>query len=63
MTTELINKAYLHLKDAVDEIRMVGQYVFWKDEKKLRNYSSAYTRGKNKAYCKKAAHTQSEAKE
>jgi hypothetical protein len=32
---EIRNKAYTHLKEAVDEIRRVGQYVFWRNDEKL----------------------------
>jgi len=46
---KLRNKSYLHLKEAVDEIRRVGQYVFRKNEKKVRAYSSSYLRRRNKA--------------
>jgi len=40
----LRDKAYTHLKAAVDEIREVGQYVFWRDEARLKGYGSAYKR-------------------
>jgi hypothetical protein len=38
------DRAYTHLKEAVDEIRRCGQFVFWKDEDRLAGYSSAYKR-------------------
>ena len=38
------DQAYTHLKEAVDEIRRYGQFVFWKDEDRLRGYSSEYKR-------------------
>ncbi len=38
------DKAYMHLKEAVDEIREYGKYVFWRDEERLQKYSSEYTR-------------------
>ena len=41
------NKAYTQLKEAVDEIRRVGQYVFWRDEEKLSFYASKYLRSMN----------------
>jgi hypothetical protein len=41
------NKAYFHLKKAVDEIRRVGQYVFWRNKDKLYGYSSLYMRRLN----------------
>jgi hypothetical protein len=46
---ELRNKAYMHLKEAVDEIRCVGQYVFWKAEKRQKAYASAYLRKRSRA--------------
>jgi hypothetical protein len=48
------NKAYTHLKSALDEIRRVGQYVFWRNDMRLKGYSSVYLRKVNKAYTKKA---------
>lgn len=50
---DLRNKAYVHLKEAVDEIRRVGQYVYWKNEKQLRGYISLYLRKRNKVRSKK----------
>ena len=50
---ELRNKAYTHLKEAVDEIREVGQFVFWEDSKKLKLYSSEFIRKKGKTQNKK----------
>jgi hypothetical protein len=41
---EIRNKAYVHLKEAVDEIRRVGQYVFWRNKSKLNGYTSQYIR-------------------
>ncbi len=43
----LRNKAYTHLKEAVDEIKNYGQYLFWRDEERIRGYSSAYLKRKN----------------
>ena len=46
----LRDKAYTFLKQAVDEIREHGQYVFWREEERRIGYSSAHfrrTRGKN----------------
>jgi hypothetical protein len=60
---KLRNKAYLHLKEAVDEIRRVGQYVFWKNGKKVRAYSSSYLRRRNKAYRMKENEESTETKE
>ena len=50
---EIRNKAYFHLKEAVDEIRRVGQYVFWRNEVRLKGYISPYLRRMNKNQKKK----------
>ena len=36
------DKAYTLLKRAVDEVRTVGQYIFWRDETRLKGYVSRY---------------------
>ncbi len=36
------DKAYTHLKEAVDEIRDYGKFVFWRDLRKRRHYISQY---------------------
>jgi hypothetical protein len=38
------DKAYTFLKQAVDEIRDYGQFVFWRDESRSVGYASAYHR-------------------
>ncbi|WP_319482928.1 hypothetical protein [uncultured Draconibacterium sp.] len=38
------DKAYLHMKELVDEIREAGKYVFRKDPNRLKGYSSDYWR-------------------
>jgi hypothetical protein len=38
------DKAYTYLKEAVDEIRDCGKYLFWRNEERLKGYSSAYRR-------------------
>lgn len=38
------NQAYTHLKELVDEIYTLGQYIFRKDKKRLKAYSSNYLR-------------------
>jgi hypothetical protein len=43
----LRNKAYNHLKEAMDEIRRIGQFVFWRDNDRLSGYVSQYSRRKN----------------
>jgi len=45
---ELRNKAYLHLKEAVHEIREIGQFVFWENRKKQKLYTSAFIRKRKK---------------
>ena len=44
---EVRNKAYTHLKETLDEIRRVGQYVFWRNDVRLKGYASAYNRKMN----------------
>lgn len=36
------DRAYTFMKQAVDEIRQTGQYVFWRDEDRKKGYVSAY---------------------
>ncbi len=38
------DQAYSHLKQAVDEVRQCGQYVFWRNEARLKGYASRYHR-------------------
>jgi len=48
------DQAYTYLKAAVDDVRACGQYVFWRDNTRLKGYSSPYfRRASNKS--KKAA--------
>ena len=35
------DKAYTHLKQAVDQVRECGQYVFWRNEARLKGYGRA----------------------
>ncbi len=51
----LRNKAYYHLKEAVDTLRKAGQYAFWQNEERLKGYSSAYIKVRNLKYRKKDA--------
>ncbi len=44
---EIRNKAYTLLKNAVDEIRESGRYVFWHNPDRLKGYSSAYWQSRN----------------
>jgi len=43
-TKEMRDRAFTHLKQANDAIRKTGQFVFWKDGEKARNYACAYFR-------------------
>ena len=38
------DRAYTFLKQAVDQVRACGQYVFWKDAERVQGYSSEYLR-------------------
>lgn len=40
----LRDKAYTYLKQAVDEVRQHGKYVFWRNPDRLKGYSSSYKR-------------------
>ena len=42
------DKAYTLLKQAVDEIRDCGQYVFWRDAQRYKGYVSQYNKRFNK---------------
>ena len=44
---EIRNKANAHLKEAVDKIRRAGQFVFWRDDERIKGYASKYTRRSN----------------
>jgi len=41
-TKKIRDQAYTHLKEAVDDIRSHGQYVFWRDDDRFRGYRSNY---------------------
>ncbi len=43
------DQTFVHLKEAVDEIRECGQYVFFKNPDRLKGYSSAYLRKQRNA--------------
>ena len=60
---KLRNKAYIHLKQAMDEIRRVGQFAFWKDEDRFNGYVSLYSRKKNKSRDKEDAEQTVESQE
>lgn len=44
----LRDKAFLHMKEAVDEIRRCGKYLFWKDAQRRKGYLSRYIKSKRK---------------
>lgn len=48
------DRAYTHLKEAVDAIRECGQFVFWKDDDRRKGYASEYNRKKNARQAQKA---------
>ncbi|MFO8074169.1 MAG: hypothetical protein R6V85_20095 [Polyangia bacterium] len=43
------DKAYTFLKQAVDEVREYGRFVFWRDESRAVGYASEYHRKKPKS--------------
>jgi len=43
------DQAYTHLKEAVDEIRACGQFVFWDAEGRLEGYHSQYRRSQRRS--------------
>ena len=51
----LRNQAYTHLKEAVDEVRRVGRFVFRKEEERLKGYRSEYKRQSRRAAAAKDA--------
>jgi hypothetical protein len=53
----LRDKAFTHMKEAVDEIRRCGQYVFWKDEQRYKGYISHFIKRKDQAAAKKKKKT------
>lgn len=57
---ELRNKAYTHLKEAVDEIRRHGQFAFWRKENRLSHYASRYLRKMNEPRKQKEVQTPEE---
>ncbi len=42
------DQAYTHLKEAVDEIRACGQFVFWDNESRQEGYHSRYRRSQRR---------------
>ena len=54
-TRVIRDQAYTHLKEAVDEVRACGQYVFVNNEGRLMGYISQYYRRANAAKSKNTA--------
>ena len=52
---EVRDKAYFFVKEAVDEIRHHGQFVFWHDDDRKQGYTSGYLK---KQYFKRKMKTQ-----
>ena len=46
------DRAYAHMKVSVDEIRRCGHYVFWRDEFRMKGYTSRYYRLRNQSRSK-----------
>lgn len=46
----LRNKAFYHLKEAVEEVRVTGRYAFWKNKERYKGYVSAYIKRKEQKY-------------
>ncbi len=46
-TKKTRDQAFTFLKEAVDEVREFGQYVFWRNDDRFRGYRSEYTRRAN----------------
>jgi len=44
---DLRNRAFTYLKQAVDEVRACGKYVFWNDAERLKGYRSEFFHRKN----------------
>ena len=56
----LRDKAYIHMKVAMDEIRRCGQYVFWRNKERRKGYISQYLKKKNKRAKEKTEKTKKE---
>jgi hypothetical protein len=52
------DKAYMYLKEAVDEIRRCGQYIFWRDEQRKKGYISKYGKSKRQNKPKNGENTE-----
>jgi len=56
----LRDQAYTYLKEAVDEVRACGQYVFWRNPERRDGYASAYLRRTRRAAAPAATPTATE---
>ena len=45
---DLRDRADTHLKEQVDKLRAAGKYVFWKNPDRLKGYTSAYWKQRNR---------------
>lgn len=52
------DKAYTYLKQAVDEVRDCGKFVFWRNPERAQGYSSDYWQRKRSAATKETAKTE-----
>lgn len=58
MDSEAMNirdRAYTYLKEAMDEIRECGKYVFWRNADRQKGYISEFWKNKNAAKAKETA--------
>jgi len=44
---DMRDRAYTYLKDAVDQVRTAGRFLFWKDENRLRGYRAIFKTRRN----------------
>lgn len=42
------DKAYTYVKQALDEVRACGQFVFWRDDARSKGYVSQYFKNRRK---------------
>ncbi len=54
------DQAYTYLKQPVDEVRECGQYVFWRNEERLKGYGSRYFRKRRSSAKGSSASTSNE---
>jgi hypothetical protein len=44
---DMRDRAYTYLKEAVDEVRTAGRFLFWRDENRLRGYRAVFKTRRN----------------